>query len=52
MQILDKRSFIGNNISFRKATKWKPEYTFEQTMNDLLEYWRHRVNSGRRFLRR
>ena len=24
----------------------------EKTMGDLLDYWRHRVKSGRRFLRR
>lgn len=43
---------VPDTSKFEQHTKWKPEYTFEQTMNDLLEYWRHRVNSGRRFLRR
>jgi GDP-mannose 4,6-dehydratase len=43
---------IPDTTKFRNHTGWKPEYTFEQTMNDLLQYWRDRVNSGRKFLRR
>jgi len=43
---------IPNTIKFENHTGWKPEYTFEQTMNDLLEYWRNKVKSGRKFLRR
>ena len=41
-----------DTTKFQSHTGWKPEYTFEQTMNDLLQYWRDRVNSGRKFLRR
>jgi GDP-4-dehydro-6-deoxy-D-mannose reductase len=36
----------GDPSKFIKATGWKPRYTFEQTMGDLLEYWRERVRSG------
>jgi GDPmannose 4,6-dehydratase len=43
---------IPNCEKFKAHTGWKPEYTFEQTMDDLLQYWRDRVNSGRKFLRR
>jgi GDP-mannose 4,6-dehydratase len=43
---------IPDTTKFREHTGWKPEYTFEQTMNDLLEYWRNKVKSGHRFLRR
>ena len=43
---------IPDTTKFQKHTGWKPEYTFEQTMNDLLQYWRDRVSSGRKFLRR
>jgi len=28
---------------FKKHTNWKPKYRFEETMNDLLEYWRDQV---------
>jgi GDPmannose 4,6-dehydratase len=43
---------VPDTTKFQNHTGWKPEYTFEQTMNDLLQYWRDRVNSGRKFLRR
>lgn len=43
---------VPNTTKFQNHTGWKPEYTFEQTMNDLLQYWRDRVKSGRKFLRR
>lgn len=43
---------IPNTTKFQKHTGWKPKYTFEQTMDDLLQYWRDKVNSGRKFLRR
>ena len=43
---------IPDTTKFQKHTGWKPEYTFEQTMDDLLQYWRDRIASGRKFLRR
>lgn len=43
---------VPNTTKFQNHTGWKPEYTFEQTMNDLLQYWRDRISSGRKFLRR
>ena len=43
---------IPNTNKFTKHTGWKPKIPFEKTMDDLLEYWRVRVNSGRKFLRR
>ena len=30
----------------------KPKYTFEETMNDLLDYWRNEIKKGRKFLNR
>ncbi|MBI3825276.1 MAG: GDP-mannose 4,6-dehydratase [Candidatus Rokubacteria bacterium] len=39
---------IGDASRMRKATGWRPEIPFEQTLSDLLEYWRRRVAlSGR-----
>lgn len=32
-----------DSTKFRKATGWKPEIPFEQTLKDLLDYWRGRV---------
>lgn len=43
---------VPDTAKFTKHTGWKPEITFEQTMQDLLDYWRHRVNKGEKFLTR
>lgn len=37
---------------FKAHTGWEPEITFEKTMQDLLDYWRARVNKGEEFLTR
>ena len=36
---------------FKKHTKWKPVYKFEDTMSDLLNYWRIQVKN-KKFLDR
>ncbi|HLC94351.1 MAG TPA: GDP-mannose 4,6-dehydratase [Patescibacteria group bacterium] len=33
----------GDNSKFVKATGWKPQISFEQTLTDLLNYWREKV---------
>ena len=33
---------LGDNSKFVKATGWKPTIPFEQTLRDMLEYWRAR----------
>jgi len=43
---------IPNCSKFKNHTGWEPTIPFGQTMDDLLQYWRDRVNSGRKFLRR
>ncbi len=37
---------------FYQHTGWQPQISFKQTMTDLLNYWRERVNSGEIFLSR
>lgn len=37
---------------FKEHTGWEPEISFEQTMHDLLDYWRKRVGKGEKFLTR
>lgn len=37
---------IPDSSKFRDHTGWKPEFTFETTMIDLLNYWRERVNKN------
>lgn len=43
---------VPNTEKFKKHTGWEPQYTFEETMNDLLNYWRGEVSKGKSFLRR
>jgi GDP-mannose 4,6-dehydratase len=49
---LDADLQIPDTSKFNKHTGWRPEISFEQTMQDLLEYWRERVKSGKVFLNR
>lgn len=43
---------VPNTAKFKAITGWEPVIPFEQTMHDLLEYWRDRVKSGQGFLTR
>ncbi len=35
---------IPNTEKFRNHTGWTPTYSFETTMNDLLNYWRQKID--------
>ena len=42
---------VPDTTKFRKHTGWQPRISYEQTIRDLLDYWRARVNrEGNRFL--
>ena len=43
---------VPDTTKFRQHTGWRPEIPFEQTMRDLLDYWRDRIARGQRFLQR
>jgi GDP-4-dehydro-6-deoxy-D-mannose reductase len=43
MRPSDVQVLQGDSSKFRKLTGWQPEIPFEQTLNDLLEYWREKV---------
>ena len=44
---------VPDTGKFIKHTGWKPEISFEKTMNDLLEYWRSEIkNNGQKYLTR
>jgi GDP-mannose 4,6-dehydratase len=43
---------VPNTAKFKAVTGWEPKISFEQTMDDLLQYWRERVRSGQSFLTR
>lgn len=41
---------VPDTSKFTKHTGWKPEISFDQTMLDLLNYWRERINNNENFL--
>lgn len=43
---------VPDTTKFRKHTGWEPQISFDQTMQDLLDYWRARIKLGERFLTR
>ncbi len=45
MRPIDADLQIPDVSKFKKHTGWKPKIKFEQTMLDLLNYWRDRVSS-------
>jgi len=49
---LDADLQVPNTAAFEDHTGWKPEIPFEQTMQDLLNYWRDRIKRGGSFLTR
>jgi GDP-4-dehydro-6-deoxy-D-mannose reductase len=34
---------VGDNAKFVEQTGWRPEIPFDQTLSDILEYWRERI---------
>jgi len=43
---------VPDTAKFEKHTGWKPQISFEKTMQDLLDYWRGRIADGAQFLTR
>ena len=41
---------VPNTKKFCNHTGWRPRYSFDETMLDLLNYWRERVSSSQNFL--
>jgi len=35
---------VGDNTKFCELTGWKPEIPFEQTLKDILDYWREKLS--------
>ena len=44
---LDTPIIVGDATRLRSATGWAPQIPFEQTLDDILEYWRSRVRDNR-----
>jgi GDP-mannose 4,6-dehydratase len=49
---LDADLQVPDTSKFKAHTGWEPKIPFEKTMQDLLDYWRDRVKSGKGFLTR
>ena len=49
---LDADLQVPDTTKFKGHTGWEPLIPFEKTMQDLLDYWRDRVKSGKGFLTR
>ena len=43
---------VPDTKKFMEHTGWKPEISFEQTISDLLEYWRNEIKSNKVYLDR
>lgn len=52
LRLIDADLQVPDCKKFKKHTGWEPEISFEQTMLDLLNYWRGRVGKGKAFLTR
>ena len=52
MRPIDADLQVPDTKKFSNHTGWQPKITFEKTMQDLLNYWRTRINSGEKFLSR
>jgi GDP-4-dehydro-6-deoxy-D-mannose reductase len=44
----DVEILIGDSAKFRADTGWEPRIPFEQTVRDLLDYWRETLARRRR----
>lgn len=49
---LDADLQVPDTSKFKAHTGWKPEISFEETMKDLLNYWRDQIRKGKSFLAR
>jgi len=49
---LDADLQLPDTTKFTQHTGWKPDIPFEETMRDLLDYWRKKVGKGGMYLTR
>ena len=49
---LDADLQVPDTNKFKKHTGWAPQIPFEKTMQDLLNYWRDKIQKGRKFTTR
>ncbi|MGU3471614.1 GDP-mannose 4,6-dehydratase [Paenibacillus sp. D51F] len=37
--------YVGDNSKLFEATKWRPKYSLETSLSDILEYWRYEMRN-------
>jgi GDP-4-dehydro-6-deoxy-D-mannose reductase len=47
MRPADIPVLVGDTTRFRESTGWQPEIALEDTLRDILQYWREKVRSER-----
>lgn len=47
MRPSDVQVLVGDSTKFREETGWKPEYTIDMSLKDILNYWREKVQNSR-----
>ena len=35
---------------FKSHTRWSPQYSYKETLNDLLNYWRKKIEKNKNYL--
>ena len=40
----DNRAIIGSNEKLRNAVHWAPKYTLEDTINEMISYWKKEIS--------
>lgn len=45
MRPSDVPVLVGDNTKFREKTGWSPEIPYEQTLLDMLDYWRSKIKA-------
>ena len=46
MRKVDIASIVADCTKLRACTGWRPEIAFEQSLHDVLDYWREQVRTG------
>jgi GDP-4-dehydro-6-deoxy-D-mannose reductase len=42
----DVEILVGDNSKFRDETGWEPQISFDETLADMLDYWRRKIAAG------
>jgi len=44
LRAIDVKIIYGNNNKLKNHTGWAPQYSIEESLKDVLEYWRQKIN--------